>query len=58
MEDWKAHDRIIQERQLICLSCDKYVIENRTCSVCNCSVPFRTSVASVDCPIKKWDKVG
>lgn len=41
------------KRYSVCKSCDKFTIL-KTCSDCDCFMPFKTLVVSAVCPNNKW----
>ena len=46
-----------QDRLTICKSCEEYNKNYRTCNVCGCFIPLKTSIPISACPLKKWREV-
>ena len=50
------HDQdIIDKRWDICKGCE-FLTDNNKCQKCGCFMKVKTRVATVACPIGKWDK--
>ena len=50
------HDQdIINKRWTICEGCE-FLRENNTCEKCGCFMKIKSRIATVACPIGKWDK--
>ena len=47
----------MEKRLKLCVSCDRYNSDNKTCSECGCYVDIKTKWALESCPLKKWDKM-
>lgn len=45
------------DRMEICKSCDLFRKITKTCSVCNCFMPIKSTIKGADCPENKWEKV-
>lgn len=43
-----------KERFDICVSCDRYNSENKTCLECGCYVEIKTRWPQESCPLQKW----
>ena len=39
-------------RMSLCKSCDNYM--GGICKMCYCNMEFKTSIPTMECPIKKW----
>lgn len=46
---------VAAERLLVCESCDRYT-EKKTCEICMCYMPLKTTMANMECPIQKWSE--
>ena len=44
---------VAAERLAICESCDHYT-ESRSCELCMCYMPLKTTMSNMKCPIDKW----
>ena len=44
---------VANERLAICESCDRYTAK-KTCEICQCYMPLKTTMANMKCPIDKW----
>lgn len=49
-----APRKVAKERLEVCQSCDRYIPENMQCSICQCIMPLKTTMANMKCPIDKW----
>jgi len=49
-----APRRVSMLRMEVCESCDRYNSEARTCQICGCFMPLKTTMANMECPIQKW----
>lgn len=45
---------VAAERMAICEGCDRYRQDKRTCEICGCFMPLKTTMANMECPIQKW----
>lgn len=52
LEEDRVDDETMQERLMICQSCEKLV--SGTCLDCGCYVEIRSSMRKGRCPNKKW----
>ena len=41
-------------RMAICNSCDEFNLTVKTCKICHCYMPAKTTFASASCPVSKW----
>lgn len=41
-------------RMTICESCEHYIPEKTQCSICQCIMPIKTTLANMRCPKDKW----
>jgi hypothetical protein len=48
-----APRRVAALRMEVCESCDRYT-EKKTCEICQCFMPIKTTMANMKCPIDKW----
>ena len=56
MKNVMIHDQdIIDKRWEICKSCE-FLTDTNRCLKCGCFMKVKTRVATVACPIRKWDK--
>ena len=56
MKNIMIHDQdIIDKRLGICKDCE-FFTENSRCEKCGCFMKIKARVATVACPIGKWDK--
>jgi hypothetical protein len=44
---------VAAERLKICEGCDRYTAK-KTCEICQCYMPLKTTMANMKCPIDKW----
>ena len=44
---------VAHERMTICESCDRFTAA-KTCEICQCYMPLKTTMANMKCPIEKW----
>ena len=44
---------VAQDRMTICESCDRFTAA-KTCEICQCYMPLKTTMANMKCPIEKW----
>lgn len=44
----------VEQRKLVCLSCDKFNVIDKTCSSCGCFMPEKVEWESSVCPLNKW----
>ena len=44
---------VATERLSICEGCDRYT-KKKTCEICQCYMPLKTTMANMACPITKW----
>ena len=44
---------VAAERLTICEGCDRYT-ESKSCELCMCYMPLKTTMANMKCPIDKW----
>ena len=44
---------VSRQRMETCESCDRYT-EKKTCEICQCYMPIKTTMANMKCPIDKW----
>jgi hypothetical protein len=45
---------VVKERMTVCEECDRYREDSRTCELCGCYMPLKTTMANMKCPIDKW----
>lgn len=55
-------ESISEDRYKICKACDHYstncvALVSSCCSLCGCSLKFKTRSLSSNCPINKWPKI-
>lgn len=55
MKLWTSQE-IAQARYDICKACDKFIPETSKCSECGCYIKIKVKAATVECPLKKWEK--
>ena len=48
-----APRRVSMLRMEVCEGCDRYT-EKKTCEICQCYMPLKTTMANMKCPIDKW----
>ena len=54
LEDPSVAPRVIAaERLKICENCDRYT-SKKTCEICQCFMPLKTTMSNMKCPIDKW----
>ena len=54
LEDSTVAPRAVAaERITICEGCDRYT-KKKTCEICQCYMPLKTTMANMACPIDKW----
>jgi hypothetical protein len=54
LEDPSVAPRAVaDERMKTCESCDRYTAK-KTCEICQCFMPLKTTMANMRCPIDKW----
>jgi hypothetical protein len=54
LQDPTIAPRVVSRQRLdICESCDRYT-EKKTCEICQCYMPLKTTMANMKCPIDKW----
>ena len=44
---------VASERLATCEGCDRYT-KKKTCEICQCYMPLKTTMANMKCPIDKW----
>ena len=44
---------VANARLKICESCDRYT-SKKTCEICQCFMPLKTTMANMTCPIDLW----
>jgi recombinational DNA repair protein RecR len=44
---------VVNARLKICESCDRYT-SKKTCEICQCFMPLKTTMANMTCPIDLW----
>ncbi len=55
LEDPTVAPRAVHnERMSICEGCDRYNSVKQTCTICQCFMPLKTTMANMRCPIDKW----
>ena len=47
---------VASERMTVCESCDRYRADSKTCEICGCYMPLKTTMANMKCPIDKWEE--
>lgn len=45
---------VARERLSICEECDRYICDKMQCSLCQCIMPLKTTMANMRCPLDKW----
>ena len=40
-------------RMEVCEDCDRYT-EAKTCEICQCYMPLKTTMSNMRCPLDKW----
>ena len=54
LEDPTVAPRSVANARLkICEGCDRYSIK-KTCEICQCFMPLKTTMANMTCPIDLW----
>jgi hypothetical protein len=54
LEDPSIAPRDVSKQRLeVCEGCDRYT-EKKTCEVCQCYMPLKTTMSNMKCPIDKW----
>ena len=48
-----APRRVSMLRMEICEGCDRYT-DAKTCEICQCYMPLKTTMSNMKCPIDKW----
>ena len=48
-----APRRVAMRRLGVCEACDRYT-SAKTCELCQCYMPLKTTMANMKCPIDKW----
>jgi recombinational DNA repair protein RecR len=48
-----APRKVASDRLTICESCDHYTAQ-KTCELCQCYMPLKTTMANMKCPLDKW----
>lgn len=49
-----VNEEIKQQRYNICLQCDNFVKQIKTCKKCGCFMPAKVLFADTECPDNKW----
>jgi hypothetical protein len=49
-----APRRVHLLRMEICESCDRYNAKTETCTLCQCFMPLKTTMANMRCPLDLW----
>ena len=44
---------VAAERLAVCEGCDRYT-SKKTCEICQCYMPLKTTMSNMKCPIDKW----
>lgn len=47
---------IIKKRLDECLSCENLIKVTKSCKLCGCIMPLKTTLADAECPIGKWKR--
>jgi len=50
----RVNRSVRRERLNLCEGCDNYSKTLRTCGVCGCVMPLKTTLAHAECPIGLW----
>ena len=54
LEDPSVAPRAVaNDRLAICEACDRYTAK-KTCEICQCFMPLKTTMSNMKCPIDKW----
>jgi hypothetical protein len=54
LEDPSIAPRDVSRQRLeICEGCDRYTAK-KTCEICQCFMPLKTTMANMSCPIDLW----
>ena len=48
-----APRRVSMLRMEVCESCDRFT-DAKTCEICQCYMPLKTTMSNMKCPIDKW----
>jgi hypothetical protein len=46
---------VADDRMKICEACDRCTAK-KTCEICQCFMPLKTTMANMRCPIDKWNE--
>ena len=57
IEHLKCSKDVKDERMAICESCEHLIKTTKQCRKCGCFMEIKTHLASVSCPIGKWEAV-
>ena len=56
LEDPSVAPRAVAaERLKICEDCDRYT-KKKTCEICMCFMPLKTTMSNMACPLDKWSE--
>lgn len=44
---------VASQRMGVCESCDHFT-KSKTCEVCQCYMPLKTTMSNMKCPLDKW----
>ena len=50
-----ASDHTYNKRMYMCINCDQYIKETKTCATCLCIMPYKARNADSWCPLHKWE---
>jgi hypothetical protein len=49
-----APRNVAKHRMGLCEVCDRFSKESKTCEICQCYMPLKTTMANMKCPIDLW----
>jgi hypothetical protein len=57
LEDPSIAPRDVSRQRLeICEGCDRFQEKSRTCELCGCYMPLKTTMSNMKCPLDKWEE--
>jgi hypothetical protein len=57
LEDPSVAPRDVADaRMRVCQTCDRFREDTKTCEICGCFMPLKTTMSNMRCPIDKWEE--
>lgn len=49
-----APRNVARQRMGLCEACDRFQEKSKTCQICGCYMPLKTTMANMRCPLDLW----